>query len=91
VTVDGHDPADPRRGGEADGEGVAEPLRRPGNGDDGALAGLREACFLVRLTRIRRLSAAQPSANLALSVTQRAALPDNVADVDTSILPERQQ
>jgi hypothetical protein len=70
---------------------VAQPLRRPGDGDDGALAGLREARFFVGLTHSRRLSAAQPSANLALSVSQRAALPDNVADVDTSILPERQQ
>jgi hypothetical protein len=91
VTVDGHHPADPRRGGQPDGQGVAQPLRRPGDSHDGALTCLREARFFVSLTHGRRLGAAQPSANLALSVTQRAALPDNVADVDTSILPERQQ
>jgi len=34
---------------------------------------------------------AQPSANLALSFAQRAALPDNVGGRDPSILPERQQ
>ncbi len=70
---------------------MAQPLRRTGDGDDGALASLPEARFFVGLTYGRRLSTAQPSANLALSVSQRAALPDNVAVVDTSILPERQQ
>jgi hypothetical protein len=54
------------------------------------VAAFREPAIVVALACGRTGGTAQPSANLALSVTHPAALPDNVANVDYSILPDRE-
>jgi len=73
---------------------MAESTRGTGDCDNGAAAAGRQARGRGAGTGRRRGGATQPWANVALSLTQRAALPDNVADVTSpsclSILPERQ-
>ena len=89
VVVDGHHPADPVRGRQPDGQRVAQALRRAGDRHHWPVAAFRGPALVVR-ARGRAGGPAQPSANLALSVTHPAALPDNVANVDSSILPDRE-
>jgi hypothetical protein len=69
---------------------VAQALRRPGDSHYRPVAASGEPAVVVVLALGRTGGAAQPSANLALSVTHPAALPDNVANVDSSILPDRE-
>jgi hypothetical protein len=69
---------------------VAEALRRPGDRHHRPVTALPGPALVVVLAWGRTGGPAQPSANLALWVTQPAALPDNVADVDPSILPDRE-